>query len=525
VNDIKPQFTRASSYLILLIGLAILLAGYTLLRYGGLIGEGDTAAFTKAIANIQKSGDLTPNTGLVYQNGYGYQVFIAWLAVFTGLSLGVLQIVGGTMLIVWVVLPAWLAYREFTHSELAASLASLLLLIQPEFLFPLLRGTHEKFTRGLMFICLYLLLRSLRSKATHLTSFLVVCFYLCAFALISLNTFMAISFILSIFLALILVWIVGKRISRIKRVGKTVVTKFIYVATSMLVIAFIVIFYAYPPAQYQLRVLQYVMDRVALLTLQVENIASNPYQVINTGWVSLPIYYLVSLANWFLLGLSLVLWLKQSYYWLIKRSIYLTQHEIMLWAFYASFAFLGFSTILADVSGVLSSNLQLRIFPSFVMIAAPLVSVWITQIKPSKNFLQKLIWTGTSLFFGCLMVLSTLKATNEPLLSNYWSFYSPAERASVDWAEQMLQNRRLWTGQWRRLVDSYTIWSDGNQANIDLVSYFPKPATHDYLISDLIRQYSQRLGSQLPIQIDSFITYDNGTAQVYHRRPVTPFQK
>jgi hypothetical protein len=174
---------------------------------------------------------------------------------------------------------------------------------------------------------------------------------------------------------------------------------------------------------------------------------------------------------------------------------------------------------------VLSANLQLRIFPSIVMIASPLVSAWLVRLQSTVNLNHKSVWISTSMIIGCLMILSLLKSTNEPLISNYWPFVTPAERASVDWAKQALQDHTLWTGQWSRIVDSNTIRENGAPKDINLVAYLPQSTTHDYLISDAIQLFSQRIGGQLPVETDDFITYDNGSAQIYHRRPVTPFQK
>ncbi len=61
------------------------------------------------------------------------------------------------------------------------------------------------------------------------------------------------------------------------------------------------------------------------------------------------------------------------------------------------------------------------------------------------------------------MLLSLLKATAEPLLSNYWTFYTPAERAALAWAERALSGRNLWTGMDGRVSDAYVIQT-GRQA-------------------------------------------------------------
>jgi hypothetical protein len=524
VDKLKQSQWKDSSYLILLSGLVLLLGGYMLMRYGGWWGEVDTASFTKFISAMIHSRSLVPE-GTTYYNGYGYQVLITWLVAFTGLPLGVVQLVGGSLLVIWVVVPAWLAYREFTQSALAASLASLVLFIQPELLFPLLRGTHEKFTRGLMFIGLYLLLRGLRSTTLRVMGMVIVSFYLCGYALISFNNFLASSFILGIMLTLGFMWVSQKLIYKGNVTYTVVVSKLTYVVTSLLVVVFIFTFYAFKPAQYQLRILKYFADRVALLTMNFEAAASNPYQVVNTGWVNPPVYYLISLANWLLLGLSMALWLNQTYRWFIKRSHAPSQYEILLWSFYTAFGLLGAGSILLDVSGALSSNLQLRIFSSFVMIAAPIVGMWLAEKSLSKKSSGKHVWISASLVMGCLMILSVLKATNEPLLSNYWLFYTPSELQSVIWAEQNLSQRSLLTGKTGRINEGYTLRENGRQLDIILYGWGQSSGVDNYLDSRVERLFTERIGGQLHYQYDSLLTYDNGTAQIYHRRPVTPYQK
>ena len=515
---------KPSTYIILLIGLAFLVGMYEILRYSGLIGESDTASFTRAIANMLHSGTLTPS-GSIYPNGYGYQVLVIWLMSFTGLPLGIIQVSGGALLLAWVVVPAWLAYREFTQSTLAASLAGLILLVQPDFLFPLLRGTHEKFTRGLMFLCFFLLLRGLRSHSLRQSISLIACFYLSAYALIAFNTFYSSSYILGIAMALGLVLISSRWLTNLQPTSNSIISKLFYVTISLLVIAFIFTFYAYTPAQSQLRVLQNVWERLSLLFLQVKDVANDPYQVVATGWVSLPVYYLVSAANWLLLGTSLILWLRQFHRWLIKKTDMPANHELILWAFYTAFAGLSFISILVDVSGALASNLQHRSFPTFAMVAAPVVGTWIASMKHSLNLHHKLRWAAICIVFACLMILSIFKATNEPMLSNYWLFYTPADFQTVSWAEQYLSGSALWVGKWNQISAGYFVRENGRQFNVSLDTDYPNPSTHNFLISDVIRLFDQRIGIQLPVTGNSLITYDNGTAQIYHDRPVTPFQK
>ena len=258
-SEKKPS--SAHIEIILLIAAVTLLAVYAIFRYGGMWGENDTAVFTKIIRSMLEAGKLVPERD-VYANGYGFPALAVFLIQVSGMSLQDLQLYGSALLAVWMVLPAWLLYREFTGSGRGATLATVILFIQPEFLFPILRGTHEKFTRGLMFLCLYLLLRSLRSR-DRLTRFIgfVLSFYLAAYAVITFNNLIATSFILSVALALALAWLVSRGNKVASTTASPTIQRLIYVVISLMAVATIFTFYAYPPAVQQLRLLKTVESR------------------------------------------------------------------------------------------------------------------------------------------------------------------------------------------------------------------------------------------------------------------------
>jgi hypothetical protein len=521
-TDTKNNGTQAVP---LLVGLAFLIGVYALLRFGGKWGEIDTSAFTHAIRAVLDTGSLVP-PGKSYPNGYGYQALMGLLVETSGIELGLLQVFGSTLLLVWVVIPAWLAYRELTGAGREAGLATVILLAQPDFLFPLLRGTHEKFTRGLMLVCLYLLLRSMRTKNQRQTAGLVISFYLAAYAMITFNNLLATSFIAAVGLALLILWLSNRLFKH--KIGdpnseiSSMCQRLGLVSLSLLLIAFIFTFYAYPPAQHQFQVFQNVYDRISLLFLQVEETIVNPYATVYQGWVNLPIYLLVSLANWVLLSLSLPLWLMQT------RRLHSGEglpgwEASILWAFYAAFALQGALSVLVDMSGAIASNLQHRIFPSFSMLAAPLVAIWLLQKFNQQP--RQILRYALALGLGALLLLATLKATVEPALSNYWTFYSSAEVQAVSWAESSLQDRSLWIGFNNRVSDGMNITANGNRLSVRLDTYRPDPGTRDYLISDIMRLQSLRLQVALPVDADSLVTYDNGQAQIIRLRPHTPFQR
>lgn len=513
----------------LLLTITLLIGLYAWIRYGGAYGHGDTSSFAWVIGRILDSGQLIPEEG-VYDNGYGYQALVVYLSALTGLSLGVLQSLGGALLIFWAVVPAWLAYREFTRSDRAASLATLILVVQPEFLFPLLRGTHEKFTRGLMFFLLFLLMRSFRAKNLRSVASLVAAFYLSAYALITLNSLMATSFMVAVGLALVLLW-GARRWTRMTYSGlPSSLNRMGMIILSLVAIAFLFTFYAYPPAQKQLRLLQSVGDQLAVTLLQVEEQTFNPYNTVTLGWVSLPIYFLVSLANWLLLAGSSVVWLWRSWRY-CSQSEQGELPDLLLWSFYGAFALQSGLSILVDISGAIAGNLQHRMFPSFAMLAAPVVAGWLVTYRRRLSA-SRCLWLDSALgvVLSALLILGVIKATNEPLLSNYWIFYTAAERQAVSWAEQALADQDLWVGYNDRVATGYQVSEDGRILGLSLRQGWPVSiSTRNFLISEATRLYAVRLSLPLPTQVslgaNGFVTYDNGRAQVYHSRPSSPFQR
>jgi hypothetical protein len=507
-----------------LVGTTLLIALFMIARYGGSWGETDTANFTQAMQAIVAESNLVPRSA-AYSNGYGYPALGVWLARISSINLPSLQLYLTILLAPWVVLPGWLLYRELTVSSRTATLATIILLVQPEFIFPLLRGTHEKFTRGLMLICLFILVRSLRnnSKLHRLVGFMVA-FYLCAFALITFNNLLATSFIAALALTVLLSWLVIRRTGPGSVEESAIQPRLIYVINSLLVIAFIFTFYAYPPAQDQINVLHTITERLVALLLQMEQVASNPYTVVTAGWVSLPVYFALSLANWLLLVISLAIWLSQASS-VVRRRAFNSQNDLFLWAFFGAFALQGLLSIAVDFSGAVATNLQHRFFPSFAMIAAPLTAKWLVTWKPKSISLRKWLQIGFALGIPLLMVLATLKATSEPLLSNKWLFHLPGERQAILWADKALTKRWVWTGFDERINTALLIRNGTGTQEVHLDQYDLEPGTRDLLISTVTRLRGLRLGEPLPFSADDFITYDNGQAQIYHLRPRTQFQR
>ncbi len=505
----------------------ILIALYTTARYGGLWGESDTAVFTRIIRAVIDTGSLVSPRG-AYSNGYGFPALGAFLAHITGLSVAQLQIFGGPLLVVWIVLPAWLAYRELTGSARGATLATVFVLIQPELMFALLRGTHEKFTRGLMFLAFYLLVRGLMTRRRwRRFASLLLAFYLVIFALITFNNLMSISFITALGLALVLN-LAARRLAGSQNDDTTATNqRLLYAVMISIILAFFFTFYAYPPARHAIFLLQSTADRMAMLFLDAQEVAVNPYATIGGAWTSPTIYLMITIANWLLLGLSFILWVSQTFDWWRRRAWPEEPRALLLWSLYGAFGFLGAVSIIVDVSGAIATNLQHRIFPSFAMIAAPLVAEWLisrqaAQPEGRQPARAALLYGALASAIAFLGIVAVIKATNEPAVGNKWSYYSTAEFTGLEWARQYNPDTVTKAAFDERLSAAMLICCGLED---EIKGFYTSFSGRVYLVSDIIRARGERLGLPLPIDADNLRVYDNGAAEVYRLRPRTPFQE
>jgi hypothetical protein len=235
------------------------------------------------------------------------------------------------------------------------------------------------------------------------------------------------------------------------------------------------------------------------------------------------VYILVSIANWCLLALSFVLWASQGLRWLWRAERPEPEAAWLLWLFFAAFALQGALSVLADASGALSSNLQIRLFPSFSIVAAAVVGTAMARWKPRR--LAPPVYFAVVTVFFTVPILSVLKATNEPLLSNKWTFYRASELTALDWSVAHLQQAEIWTEFDERLIVAYyLVRGDPGNGN-SLFNSFATPATRYMLVSPATRFRSIALDVPLPVPDDALQVYDNGETQLYYRRPQTPYQR
>jgi hypothetical protein len=528
-----PTVLPARAEVALLLGAALLLALYVLLRYQGLWGEGDTYELTIDMRSVLDSGRLEPPDGLpIYPNGYGYQALAAFLLAIAGLSLANLQIYGAALLVVWNVAPAWLAYRSLTGSVRGATLATIVLLVQPEYLFPLLRGTHEKFTRGLIFLAIYLFMRLAVGERRRTLGSDLLLYAVTVYTLLSFNNLLANSVAVALAISAGLLLALSRFGRVAPRLCHNLAGWLIAAAVVSIGLSALFTFYAYRSAQHDLAVLGQIGDHVAALIDQYQHPAANPdkttynpYAVINTGWISPTVYIALSLANWLILVASAAIWIGRAISWVVRRRPVVDGAELLLWSLWMAFALEVAASVFVDLSGALVGNLQHRMFPTFVMLAAPMVASWLVRTDRLPRVLRGLVASLAGLSIAALALLSVLKATNEPLLSNKWLFYLPAEEIALDWADTTLSDRLVWAGLDERLATGTLIRRGAVQREIGLDVFSPDAGTRDFLVSDLMRAQSARIRASLPLDADMLVTYDNGQTQIEHLRPKSPYQR
>ncbi|MHB1417833.1 MAG: hypothetical protein ACYC1C_21495, partial [Chloroflexota bacterium] len=403
--------------LALLVSYVLLAGTYFVVRSSGHWAETDSAQMALAIRSVGDSGTLVPAEGKVYPSGFGYAVVSNAILAFTGLSVAALQQVLYPLLSTLLVFPAWALYRELTGSRWAAALATFFLLSQPEFLFVVFRGSHERVTRALMIVCLWLLVRSFRLREQPRQFAVHVClFYVMAFALMATNALFGMSFVLAIVIALLSAWTVGGIRPDALPLSDLTTKRLLFVATTTAGLGFVFIFYVYPPATESLQAINGVFQKLATLFLTTSS-GANPYAQVAAGWTSLSAYLVVAASDYLLVLASAVIWLWLGLRWLRGRGDVPSTANWLLWLFYGAFAFQGALAVLSDRSGLMAANLQHRSFPSFAMVAAAMVGLALSRRPPRA---WESVAVGSA--FALLAVLALVKATNEPIVSNKWTF-------------------------------------------------------------------------------------------------------
>jgi hypothetical protein len=518
------------------------LGAYFVARFEGRWAELDTNLFIEVIRNIQHQAQLVPKSGEVYPGGYGYQSISTVFLTLTGLEIQEIQQLVYPLMASLATIPAWILYREVAGNARGATITTLLLFTQPEFLFVVIRGSHEKFTRTYMLLCLFLLFRSFKLRDyPRLFTLHILIFYLLAFALASTNNALAMSFYVSIGIAMGLrwwqekAWWLRNRVVRLFRkeipssqfrLFSSDVLRLLYVTLTCIGIIYIVIFYVYPPGQGNVSFFTKLgQDSVSAASTSTPKVSNepNPYAHVKSSWTSGYFFLLVSFANWVVLGSAMLIWVWKGVRWLWKGDVLQEVREWLPWLLFASFGVQAVGSVFADMGGGVG-NIQVRLFPSISMIAVMLVGPAFAQLRP-RRFVKpvQIVMSAGIAFFA---FTAGLKVTNEPILSNKWMFYRAPEVAAVEWTDTHLKYARIWSEVDERIWTAFTTnlaySANDNKFLMDLIR---RKEVRDILTSDITLLHCSRKGIPLPIPPQSFRAYDNGEAQLYHLRPETPHQE
>ncbi len=568
--------------------MVMLATWYFIGRYQGYWAEIDSTAFTNMIRVFRSEGRLIPQGGEAYPHGFGYQAISTFVVSLTGIQVVTLQQVVYPLIVPLMVFPAWALYREFTDSPRGAAIATALLFTQPEFLFVVLRSSHEKFTRTFILLCLLLLTRSLHLRDnTRLFTLHVALFYICVFALIAGNVGIAFSFQIAIALALagaliykqvlwlrepVLRWLVvwlnvvlarlqplpgrlrwpaGQRVARLlawrvpapgpgQPFDSHVIQRLAYVMLISIGMVYLFVNYIYPPARDSLGLVQQVVapeepeaEKTSKPSQQEEEPEDNsPHyeQHITFDWRHPALFVILGLGNWIILLAASLIWVWRGLRWFWSGWMEGSQAVGLLWFLYPAFAAQIVLSVVADSSGSPGGNALQRIFPSVSMFAVALVGGALANWRPRR--LARVVHGAVVGGMFLIAMLSIFKATNEPLFRNKWTFYRPQEMTAMVWTDAHLRSRaQVWTEIEERLSVAFRtvrgISSNNDSPNFERFPsiYPPTDQMRDILVTDVTRMRSSRTGIPVPLPFDAFRVYDNGEAQLYHRRPRTPHQR
>jgi hypothetical protein len=94
----------------------------------------------------------------------------------------------------------------------------------------------------------------------------------------------------------------------------------------------------------------------------------------------------------------------------------------------------------------------------------------------------------------------------------------------MQWMDGHLHNTEVWVENDERLGTAYLMVHGDSQNGNLFRSGRVRPAMHTFLLTQITQFRAIRLHQPLPVSSYSLRIYDNGTSQVFHARPQTPFQ-
>ncbi|MFW5708912.1 MAG: hypothetical protein ACOCX5_01700 [Chloroflexota bacterium] len=524
---------------LLLIGLMIYALGvytYATVRFDGNWGENDTMVLTRAIYGALIDDTVINAETFRYGNGLSYQAISVFVAEITGLDVQTIQVyLYPTLAAIMLPLLAFSAYNALIGHRFIALLATLLLFLQPDFLFVTWRGSHEKVTWAFTLLSLFLLGKILQSHIYNRDARpFVFAFYIGAIAMIFSNGFFSSSMTTALMLSFLLGTIffaIRRRIhSRLESDDRfrLILQQLMLVTLSIMLLLYLFFFHLYPPARTLLTSFETLIDGLSSLFLGSEEAVGTQMaeNYISTTWLSLSIYLLVSSFGWFTLITSFIVWLLGALRMLFKRDLSdLDFTRLFLWALYPTFAIQLVMSVVADQVDTFGSNIQVRLFTPLMLVAIPILAIGIHDIfqRLRQPQLRRTFQVAAAFAVAGFSVLALLKMTNEPLISNQWTFITDQERIAYEWAERHDVDR-IWTGMDQRMEMTLAIFDITVDLRKVVFGLQPGKNIRYYLLSDLETTRWTRRAIPLPYLGNEHQIYDNGAARIYHRRPQSIYQ-
>lgn len=552
----EPRYLHPERRWVLLpLAFAAVMVAAVWLRYAGSWAETDTVALTTAARATGAEGTINPSAG-GYRHGFSYPSLIVFVAAATGLSMATIQVTVLPWLLLLTAGVAFITFRAVLGSGRAGAICALLLLVQADFLFVNLRGSHEKVTWTLVLMLVYTLVASFRHHRFAGAAPLTIVFYLAGFGLIATSAFFASSLIASFALSflgglVVIRWFPRDRELRpfLRRLG--------YVFATMSVFSYLYVAYLFPPVRTSLGDLEGVADRIAALYLNVESstkstpaqpgcgdstggataatatlttAVASPYKQVSAAWTNTTTYFALTGFTWVLIAAAAIAWLVNLGRFFRRGVSHGEAPLFLVWAFAGVTGLQIAGAVVVDASGALGSNMQLRLFPPFVLLVIPLVV----------GTLQRLRWPGSRagvrgvaagagvLCFAYFAGAAYLKATSDPVVSNKWIGYSRSEAVVFGWANAHLGGVTIWGEFDERITTANVmvaddrpesaanspIWVSGSQV---------RSGTRYVMVSDVTTRRVLRLGEIMPDTGGDDRIYDNGKVQVTHRVPDSPY--
>lgn len=518
--------TAERQSLLLLILLALLIAAYWMLRYGGWSIDGDAVRLTLYAEGIAHDNTLNSERW-AYSNGYGYPALLVFLAALTGLSIPSIQFLGSAWLAV-IVLAAYLTYAALLADGRQALFAAALLLVQPDFMFYILRSSHERSTWTLGLLVLWLWSRERRANRPGTTAAIIVTTYLLLWAMISNNAYFGSTIITTCLIGMLARFIVRQLPMSRQHAASAEESRNMpnSIPLTGFILVFLFVAYTYAPARSYFFTLSTIADKMMVLFLGSEANVAGTYSYVETAWVSQPIYLLLTSAQWAITLAGFAAWLRDSWVIVRRGPQALTPARQLLWYFYVGFAAQVALGVIADLSGALASNLQLRMFTPFVLVSSPMAATWLATPLVGAALRRPLARIGLTLLASCAVIASLLKMTNDPLVGNQWIFYSPDEQIAAAWVDSHLSYREVWLdlGAHQLEVMQYRKGYEWQPTNRYVSGAQSQPPSN-VLISTFTLMQANRSNLVLPEVADFNQVYDNGESQFYHRPTYTQYQQ